>query len=369
MERTFLFALLPLALAAAPACAAASGGDGGGNAPCTMAAGEMSAAEVRELLPKGPDVDDDREIANYRKLVARGESICGVLLDIVRTEDTLVASRALGVLCESRGDKRAVVAELGKVLEEKRFRTGRKDELMLMLLAKAISDMGEESDGQLLVPLFSHPSEDVRGAARHFAARLEGKGGGPDAPAGEEESPAQAAKTYRDYPEWEIFPKGMDSEDDAEAMKYRCLAERGESAHAALMAIVRECDDSMFVGRALSILIESQGDKRAVVAELKKLFAQRLPDAEDEWEIYYMANAIAEMGGEEDSEVLIPMLKHPGWIVRVNGARFLGRIGGAKALEALKEARQQAQDRNPTEREAVEQAIAAVEKRLAEKGE
>jgi len=157
--------------------------------PRIIAGEEMSAAEVWELLPKGSDVDDDGEIANYRKLVAQGESIYGVLLNIVRTENTLVASRALSVLCESQGDKRAVVAELGKVLEEKRSRTEPQNDLMLMLLAKAISDMGGKSDKQLLVPLFSHQSEDVRGAAHYFVSRLEEKAVRQSSPIEEEPSP------------------------------------------------------------------------------------------------------------------------------------------------------------------------------------
>ena len=188
------------------------------------------------------------------------------------------------------------------------------------------------------------------------------------------ESPAQAApaaKTYRDYPEWAEFPNAIDMEDENEVMRYRRFVEKGESAYAALMAIVRECDDRFTVSTALAILRESQGDKRAVVAELKDLFAKRLLEAQGdgEWTMCYMADAIADMGGEEDAEVLIPMLDHPGWIVRVNGARFLGRIGGEKALEALKEARQQAQDRNPTERDAIDEAISAIENRLQEQAE
>lgn len=192
-------------------------------------------------------------------------------------------------------------------------------------------------------------------------------------PAGEE-SPAQAVpvpKSYTDYPEWKLLDKiwFCDLPDEDELAARESLIAEGEAAHAAMMAVVRECDNDCIVSCALAVLIESQGDKRAVVAELKDIFAKRLQENADEWTIYYMANAIAEMGGEEDAEVLIPMLDHPGWIVRVNGARFLGRIGGQKALEALKRARQRAQGRDPTERNAIEEAIAAIEKRLKEQAE
>ena len=144
--------------------------------PLAKAGEGMPVSEVLALLPRGPDVDDDLEIANYEKLVDRGASIYGALLEIVRTHpDTRIASAALSVLCDAQGDKRGVVAELGKVLEEKRFLAGPKNESLLMSLAKAISDMGEASDKQLLQPLFSHPSEGVREVAACFTDRLEKK--------------------------------------------------------------------------------------------------------------------------------------------------------------------------------------------------
>lgn len=144
--------------------------------PLAKAQGEMTVAEVLSLLPQSPDMDDNLEVANYDKLVAQGQAIYGVLLEIVRTHpDTRVASCALSVLCDAQGDKREVVAELGKVLEEKQFLTDSQNEFMLMVLAKAISDMGEENDKQLLQPLFSHPSEGVREVAVYFTDRLEKK--------------------------------------------------------------------------------------------------------------------------------------------------------------------------------------------------
>lgn len=144
--------------------------------PCAAGSEAMTAEEVFELLPKGADVDDDTEIANYLKLVEQGEAISGILLDMVRTQtNTLIASRALSVLCEAQGDKHGVVAELGSIVDEKRSLTGPKNELMLMVLAKAISDMGEPKDMLLLSPLLTHPSADVRETASYFAERLASK--------------------------------------------------------------------------------------------------------------------------------------------------------------------------------------------------
>ena len=144
--------------------------------PCAAGGEAMTAEEVFELLPKGADVDDNAEIANYLKLVEQGEAIYGILLDMVRTQtNTLIASRALSVLCEAQGDKHGVVAELGRIVDEKRSLTGSKNELMLMVLSKAISDMGEPEDVPLLSPLLTHPSADVRETASYYAEKLASK--------------------------------------------------------------------------------------------------------------------------------------------------------------------------------------------------
>ena len=136
----------------------------------------MTAEEVFELLPKGADVDDTAEIANYLKLVEQGEAIYDILLDMVRTQtNTLLASRALSVLCEAQGNKHGVVVELGSIVDEKRSLTGPQNELMLMVLAKAISDMGEPEDVPLLSPLLTHPSANVRETASYYAERLASK--------------------------------------------------------------------------------------------------------------------------------------------------------------------------------------------------
>lgn len=141
-----------------------------------MAGGEMTPDEVWALLPKGADLEDPREIANYVELVKQGEAIYGALLDIVRENDNpLIAGTALSVLRASKGDKREVVAELGKILHDRQAMTGRLNETMLVLLAEAITDMGDSRDRQLLLPLFSHPSEKVRHAGRYCTDNLAAK--------------------------------------------------------------------------------------------------------------------------------------------------------------------------------------------------
>lgn len=354
--------------------------------PCAMAEGGMTAAEVLALLPKGPDFDNN-DIADHLKLVEQGESIYGALLNIVRSNtNSLIASRALGVLRETQGDKRVVVAELGKVLQEKQMLTDPPNERMLMLLAKTISDIGNENDKQLLQPLLSHPSEDVRAVARHFTDRLEKKAANLPMPFSEEPAatfpdvthaegtPALAvspcAQTDSEMTAaevWALLPKGIDSEDENQVMAHRRLVEQGESAYEALLAIVRECDDPYIVSSALAILRSSQGDKSGVVVQLKEYFVSRLQGETraDEIVLVDTASALADMGQEDDLESLIPMLSHSSSQVRGVGIMLLGERGGQKTLRALETAKDNAPA--PLAKKGMEEAIAAIENRMAEK--
>lgn len=92
---------------------------------------------------------------------------------------------------------------------------------------------------------------------------------------------------------WALLPKGIDSEDENQVMAYRRLVEQGESAYEAMLAVVRECDDSMIASRA----------------------------------------------------------------------RYLGRRGGQRALEALEQV--QGRDANKRVNEEIGKAIASIESRLA----
>ena len=353
--------------------------------PCAVAGGEMSAAAVLDLLPTGADMHDPREKANLTKLIDLGEAAFPGLLDIIRTDNSpYVAGRALGVLRSVKNAspeaRREVVKELGKVLFERRSVTGVFDERTLCLMAEAIADMGEAGDAMLLVPLLNHPSGDVRHAGYGGMDKLAAKIVIQDSPidgepcvqnnddgAMKRDVEPQAKKTYQDYPEWAYFPKGIDSEDENEVAAYKRLEERGEAAHEALLAIVRECDDPFIVSSALSILRSSEGNKSKVVAHLKKYFVARLPGEtwDDEIVIVDLASALADMGKDGDLEVLVPMLSNPSWQVRSVGIMLLGSYGGQNELMALKEAKA----RNPGKlmMQGIDEAISGIESRMAEK--
>ena len=161
--------------------------------PFAGAGGEMTAADVLELLPTGPDMHDPREIANLTKLIDQGEAAYAGLLDIIRTDNSpYVAGRALGVLRSSENAspeaRREVVKELGKVLKERKSLTGVFNERTLYLLGAAIADIGEAGDAMLLLPLLDHPSGYVRRAGYSGMEKLAAKAVCPSAPAVEEQA-------------------------------------------------------------------------------------------------------------------------------------------------------------------------------------
>lgn len=178
--------------------------------------------------------------------------------------------------------------------------------------------------------------------------------------------------SYMDYPEWALLPKGIDLEDKREIAAIKQLIAEGEAAHEAMLAVVRDCDNLLATSCALSVLKQSQGDKRQVVEELKRLFSARLPMARglDEMvRVTDIAAALADMGEDEDMDVLLPMLSHPGEEVRRLGVRHLGRRGGQHAFAALQTAKEVAKAHNrDREQKEIEEAISAIQGRLETKG-
>lgn len=176
---------------------------------------------------------------------------------------------------------------------------------------------------------------------------------------------AAAGKTYRDYPEWELLPKAIDFEDERVLASFQPLIDEGEAGHEAMLAIVEECEDSRLACIALGILRKSGGDKRAVVAELKRFFSERLPVVEGphEWLMTGIAKFLADFGTEGDVEVLFPMLTHSNLRFRILGARYLAIRGGRAAVEALERAKGGVLYGN--EMQEFDAAIAIIECRLA----
>lgn len=175
-----------------------------------------------------------------------------------------------------------------------------------------------------------------------------------------------AEQSYMDYPEWGLLPAGVDLDDENEVQAFQRLIGRGESTHEAMLAIVRECDDPFMVSHALEVLRESSGNKCKVVAELRRIFLDKLQydGQRDEIVISDMAEAIADIGDEDDMEALIPMLAHPVKRVQGLGGMLLVEHGGQKTLDALEQAKRESSSSQVCQE--IDDVIAGIESRLAE---
>lgn len=172
-------------------------------------------------------------------------------------------------------------------------------------------------------------------------------------------------KSYDAYPEWELLPKGIDMEDETLVANLERLKAQGKSAHEAMWAVIRGCDDLMPASAALSVLASTQDNQREVMEGLKQFIQERLFIAteDEEWLITDMAKVLADKGTETDMDALIPMLHHSNPRMCAVGAMYLGERGGETALAALKEARGRTSGVRVVRE--IDAAIARIEDRLA----
>lgn len=131
-----------------------------------------------DLLPKGPDLDDEAAERDFQRLVAEGDAAQEALLAIVREcEDPMLARRALAVLRLSSGDKSKVREELKQILAERLPHASGPEEWLMTSIAEALVVIGNERDMDALAPMLAHPTRRVR----IIGARCLGKRGGQSA--------------------------------------------------------------------------------------------------------------------------------------------------------------------------------------------
>ena len=116
-----------------------------------------------ESFPKGIDCEDENQVLAYYRLVEQGESAYEALLAIVREcDDPYVVSSALSILRSSQGDKTEVVSQLKEFLPTRLPGESRDDEIVIVDTASALADMGKDGDLDVLIPMLSNPSWQVR---------------------------------------------------------------------------------------------------------------------------------------------------------------------------------------------------------------
>jgi hypothetical protein len=313
----------------AAACACVAGASGAGTE------GGLTRAEVLEMLP-GPCMDDERAVADCEKLAARGESLYGTYLQIAREHtDFWTVQSALSMIREPVETKREVVAALREMLLERASAVLRGSARKEREAENPSLPFAEE--GNLIVMLPSEkPAENDRLLV--LVARKTVDIGGA------------------------LWPEDIDGGDAAAHEP----PEEEKAVIEALLAVIRECEWIDTVESALTLLKESGIDKPALAEQLKERLAAWLPGTT--WTNAVMigafAQALTDIGDENDMESLMPMLSHPVKSVRICGALRFGERGGRRELAALEEAK--GRETEEIVLQAIDRGIAGIKRRLAD---
>jgi len=131
----------------------------------------VSKQEVSKLLPRGVDMLDPTEVADYSRLVNLGDRAYPALVELlVEEQNYIIISRILGVFVESKGDKTAPIQAIRNLLRTNaHWRTSVK---MKLVAADVLSKIGDHSDCESLYPLVADDNERVRIVSLRGIAKL-----------------------------------------------------------------------------------------------------------------------------------------------------------------------------------------------------
>jgi HEAT repeat protein len=132
----------------------------------------VTKAEVKRLLPTGPDMMDDTIMANYKQLVDLGPAAYHALSELLdESEDPIIISRIFSVFVESQGDKTNAVSAIKKTLE--RFSGQEKENIKIQVAAlDALGSIGSTKDSAVLYKLIDSENERVRINAMRAIGRI-----------------------------------------------------------------------------------------------------------------------------------------------------------------------------------------------------
>ena len=254
------------------------------------------------------------------------------------TADYWVVSGALAVLKASKGDKREAIAELRQILAaraaEVLSETERRENGEAVVVE---SPFLPTPDGELILFVGEKPLELERLVVM-LAERIVAIDG-------------------------ELWPKdgGCGAGDAAKTR----LEEQGRTVCKALLRVAKDSNWPYTVQSALALLKESNVDKAEMARQMKECLSEWLQGDSwtHEWMIPLFADALADAGGEEALEALVPLLSNPVESARFCCARHFGARGGRKELALLEEAKGNESDERILA--AIEKGIAAIKSRLA----
>lgn len=133
-----------------------------------------------------------------------------------------------------------------------------------------------------------------------------------------------------------LLPQGIDMLDHEQLNNYNQLVELGGRAYPGLIELLAEVDSSIMVSRIVSILVQSEGDKRQPRAAIKSILV-RFPsgEREDIWCRIFALTALGRIGTIEDVASVTPFLDDADEKVRVNALRTLGLIGDEESAKQI----------------------------------
>lgn len=106
------------------------------------------------------DMEDDAAIAQWKSLIALGDSAYPVLAELLEErKDAVGVARILGIFVEGKGDKRVAVNATKKLLRRAPAET---DASVRIEAVNALAQIATTNDASAFVPLMADPSEAVR---------------------------------------------------------------------------------------------------------------------------------------------------------------------------------------------------------------
>lgn len=132
----------------------------------------LSTSEVALLLPTGPDMEDQNDLARYQHLISLGGSAYPALSEILNsTSDSIVIGRILAIFAQSKADK-AIPINSAKQLLARNFNSVREESDIRIPVARMLEEIGSAEDAVLIYPMLNDNNEFVRASAIRALSKI-----------------------------------------------------------------------------------------------------------------------------------------------------------------------------------------------------
>lgn len=133
---------------------------------------EITTNDIARLLPTGPDMEDQNDLARYQQLISMGEKAYPALAEMLNgTTDSIVISRILAIFVQSKGDK-AIAISSAKQLLARKFNSVRDEAEIRTPVARLLGEIGSADDAAIIYPMLNDGDEFVRVNAIRALSRI-----------------------------------------------------------------------------------------------------------------------------------------------------------------------------------------------------